>query len=89
MGKGSQRRPCQISREEESLRWKLALGEITFHAWCAGMQELKVAKESEGVCGNCVDGLMVDCTIDYGVICRIDLKDHSRWDTCTKFREDV
>ncbi len=42
----------------------------------------------DGVCGNCVSGLMVDCTIDYGVVCRIDSKDHSRWDTCTKFKEE-
>jgi len=30
MGKGSQRRPrsSRVSREEEILRWKLALGEI-------------------------------------------------------------
>jgi len=28
-GKGSARRPSQISREEEELRWKLAEGKIT------------------------------------------------------------
>jgi len=29
-GKGSVRRPCQITRAEENLRWALALGEIKF-----------------------------------------------------------
>lgn len=28
-GKGDKRRPCQISPEEEELRWGLALGEIS------------------------------------------------------------
>ena len=41
MGKGSNRRPCLISREEETLRWDLAIGKITFNEFCAGMQELK------------------------------------------------
>jgi len=30
MGKGSERRPTAISREEEDLKWKLAYGKITF-----------------------------------------------------------
>jgi len=30
MSKGSWRRPRRISREEETLRWKLAFGRITF-----------------------------------------------------------
>jgi len=29
-GKGDQRRPSQIGREEEDLRWALASGHITF-----------------------------------------------------------
>ena len=29
MGKGSTRRPCQIGREEEDLRWRRALGQVT------------------------------------------------------------
>lgn len=41
MGKGSQRRKCLISREEESLRYDLALGKITFEEWVIGMQKLK------------------------------------------------
>lgn len=88
MGKGSKRRRCQISRVEEDLRWKLALGEITFHTWCVGMQKLKVAKESKGVCGNCKDGLMTDAGYNYGITCRIDSTIHHQWDTCKKFRGD-
>ncbi len=30
MGKGSQRRPAEVTREEETLRWKLAIRKITF-----------------------------------------------------------
>lgn len=30
MGKGSKKRPPQISRAEENLRWALAYGKITF-----------------------------------------------------------
>jgi hypothetical protein len=30
MGKGDTRRPRQISRHEEDLRWALALGKISF-----------------------------------------------------------
>ncbi|HUW48068.1 MAG TPA: hypothetical protein VMW36_04910 [Patescibacteria group bacterium] len=30
MGKGSTRRPTQIGKEEELLRWKLAFGKISF-----------------------------------------------------------
>ena len=30
MSKGSARRPRQISRQEEDLRWALAFGKITF-----------------------------------------------------------
>lgn len=28
-GKGSNRRPCLVGKEEESLRWDLVLGKIT------------------------------------------------------------
>jgi len=30
VSKGSNRRPSQISKEEELIRWKLAFGEMTF-----------------------------------------------------------
>lgn len=33
MGKGDKRRPVQVSRQEENLRWKLALGRITFEEY--------------------------------------------------------
>ncbi len=87
-GKGSKRRPALISREEETLRYDLAFGKITFEEWVAGMQKLKAVKDSKGVCCNCLDGLMVDCAIDYGVVCRLDSITHHRWYTCSKFRED-
>ncbi len=47
MGKGSKRRPCQISRVEEDLRWNLAIGKITFEEWCAGMQKIKQEKDDK------------------------------------------
>ncbi len=37
-GKGSKRRPCQISREEEQLRWDLAYGRITYKEFEIGMK---------------------------------------------------
>ena len=40
-GKGSKRRKCLISREEETLRYDLALGKITFEEWVIGTQKLK------------------------------------------------
>ncbi len=43
-GKGSKRRPCQISREEELLRWKLALGEITLDVYSIEMRKLREEK---------------------------------------------
>ncbi len=44
-GKTSKRRPCLISREEESLRYDLAFGKITFEEWFISMQKLKVKKD--------------------------------------------
>ena len=44
MSKGSTRRPCQISREEEDLRWALALGRITKEEYDAEYARL----EAEG-----------------------------------------
>ena len=44
MSKTSKRRPCLISREEETLRYDLAFGKITFEEWFVGMQKLKVEK---------------------------------------------
>jgi len=40
-GKGSNRRPSQISKEEERIRWKLAFGEITFDEFERQYKELK------------------------------------------------
>lgn len=41
MGKGDTRRPTQISRQEERIRWKLAYGKITFREFELRMKELK------------------------------------------------
>lgn len=42
MGKGSARRPCQISREEEDLRWELAMGLITREQFEDSYRQLKI-----------------------------------------------
>ncbi len=41
MGKGSIRRPSSISREEETLRWRLAQKQITFGEYRKQYRELK------------------------------------------------
>ena len=46
MGKGSKRRPMQISRARWDLNWALALGKITFEQWRKKDAELK-EKENE------------------------------------------
>lgn len=43
MGKGSARRPCQVSREEEDLRWELAMGLITREQFDQKLRELEHA----------------------------------------------
>ncbi len=91
-GKGSTRRKCQVSREEETLRYDLAFGKTTFEEWFTGMQKLKVVKDSKGVCSNCLDGLMIGKTTfqsAYKITCRIDSTIHHQWDTCKNFREDL
>jgi len=40
-GKGSSRRPYQITKEEEDLRWKLAFGKITVQEFNEGMEKLE------------------------------------------------
>lgn len=44
MGKGSQRRPTQISDAENTLRWDLALGVITSEEFERKMKELEKEK---------------------------------------------
>ena len=39
-GKGSQRRPCQLSREAEDLQWALYEGRVTFKAYEQKRQKL-------------------------------------------------
>ena len=91
MSKGSHRRKCLISREEETLRWDLALGVITMDVFTIKMKDVKAQKNPHGVCGQCIDGLMVGETIfqpNYKITCRIDSTIHHQWDACAKFRED-
>ena len=44
MNKGSNRRPCQVSREEENMRWKLAYGKITFKEYTKWWKQYKKKK---------------------------------------------
>ena len=44
MSKGSQRRPTLISREEEILRWDLALGVITMDVFTMKMRDIKMIR---------------------------------------------
>ncbi len=91
MSKTSKRRPCLISREEETLRYDLALGKITFEKWFVGMQMIKQKKNSKlkGSCGNCIDGIMTCPNHDYKITCRITNKTYSPHHTCRLFREDT
>jgi hypothetical protein len=41
VGKGDKRRPCQTGREEQDLRWALALGVITAEMFSAKYEELE------------------------------------------------
>ena len=41
VGKGSKRRPCQIGRVEEGLRYALAFGNITQKEFNIGMKAVK------------------------------------------------
>lgn len=41
MGKGDKRRPCLVSREEASLRWRLWRGEISRRKFDRAMKKLK------------------------------------------------
>ena len=56
MGKGSKRRPSAITREEENLRWKLALGRITFKQFEGRYKQLlkegKIKRNGRVVHGN-------------------------------------
>lgn len=40
-GKGHHRRPTQISREHETIRWQLAQGKITFEQYAVKYKKLK------------------------------------------------
>ena len=41
MGKGSKRRPCLVSPEEDKIRWQLALGEIASEEYEMKYERLK------------------------------------------------
>ena len=47
MGKGSDRRKCLVSKEEEDFRWKLAYGKITREVFNEVMAIIKKEKENE------------------------------------------
>lgn len=47
MGKGSKRRPAQVSEQEETLRWKLALGYITFKQY----KQQRISLKKRGLWG--------------------------------------
>jgi hypothetical protein len=40
-GKGDIQRPCLVSKEEESLRWDLAMGKMTIEAFNIELKKLK------------------------------------------------
>ncbi len=87
-GKGSQRRSCLISREEETLRWQLVQGEITYREFYKALCKLDPDKvKTLGACGRCVDGLLTG--ENYSVVCRLDSSNHHQYDLCEKFREDA
>ena len=91
MGKTSKRRPCQVSRVEEDLRWALAMGNITLKKFRVGMKAAglgNITSKDTGTCAQCKDGLMTDTGCDYSITCRIDSTIHHQWDTCEKFREE-
>jgi hypothetical protein len=41
MSKNDHRRPCQVSPDEENLRWQLAYGEITEEQFAVGIEQLR------------------------------------------------
>ena len=84
-GKGSKRRKCLISREEESLRWALVKGEVSLARFYA----VKKRIESEKVpvsCNLCIDGLLAG--ENYSVICQLDNSKKLRNDSCYLAIED-
>ena len=89
MSKGSKRRPCQINCVEEGLRYDLAFGTITMREFKIGMKAVGLGNvvSKDGVCGNCLDGLLSDPEGKYRVTCRHDNTMHHQWGTCKKFRE--
>ncbi len=87
MGKTSKRRPCLINRAEESLRWQLAQGEVTYREFYKAMCKLNPDKaKTLGTCGRCVDGLLVG--ENYSVTCQLDSSNHHQHDLCMLFRQD-
>lgn len=46
MGKGSKRRPCLVSREEEKLRWALFEKKISFAEFERRMKDVKRERRS-------------------------------------------
>ena len=55
MSKTSKRRPCLISRKEETLRWQLVQGEITYREFYKAMCKLDPDKAK--TLGTCHTGI--------------------------------
>lgn len=53
MSKGSWRRRSRIGKEEEDLRWKLAMGEIPMVTFVEAMQLLNLEKDSHETPNEC------------------------------------
>ncbi len=85
-GKGSKRRKCLISREEESLRWALATGEIKLARFYAVRNRIGLGKTSV-LCSQCIDGLLID--ENYSVVCRLDNSKKLKSDSCYLAVEDL
>ncbi len=86
MSKGSTRRKCQVSREEEQLRWKLALGKITMQQFCDEMDGVKLMPTSTGICAQCKHGATVGP--DYKIMCLVITGIHGPYHTCPSFEEE-
>lgn len=84
-GKGSTRRICLISREEEDLRWRLIQGEITLARFYAVKKRIE-SRKLRVPCSQCIDGLLVG--ENYSVICRLDDSKKLRSDSCYLAVED-
>ncbi len=85
-GKGSMRRPCLISHEEETVRWALVTGEISLARFYAVKKRIE-SGETPVLCSQCIDGLLIG--ENYSVVCRLDNSKKLRSDSCYLATEDL